>query len=75
MSLVHCAPEDAVCIHQDIRSKKSIGMHYGTIRGGLSGQYEEVTLPPRRFKEKAEEAGLRWEEEIGLCDVGETVAV
>ncbi|KIW09204.1 uncharacterized protein PV09_00132 [Verruconis gallopava] len=75
MSLVHCAPEDAVCIHQDIKSKKSIGMHYGTIRGGISGQYEEVTLPPRRFEEKAREAGLKWGEEIGLCDIGETVAV
>jgi L-ascorbate metabolism protein UlaG (beta-lactamase superfamily) len=75
MSLVHCAPEDAVCIHNDVRSKKTIGMHYGTIRGQLSGQYEEVTLPPRRFEEKAREAGLKWGEEIGLCDIGETVAV
>ena len=75
MSLVHCAPEDAVCIHKDIRSMKSIGMHYGTVRGNLSGQYEEVTLPPRRFEEKAREAGLKWGNEIGLCDIGETVAV
>jgi len=75
MSGVHCAPEDSICIHQDIKSKKSIGMHYGTIRGGLSAHYEDVREPPRRWKECCEEAGLKWGEEIGLCDLGETVAV
>ena len=75
MSNVHCSPEDAVCIHKDVRSKRSIGMHYGTIRGGISGHYEDVLVPPQRFKEKAELAGLKWGEEIGLCDIGETVAV
>jgi N-acyl-phosphatidylethanolamine-hydrolysing phospholipase D len=38
MSNVHASPEDSICIHKDIRSKKSIGMHYGTIRAGISGQ-------------------------------------
>lgn len=71
----HCAPEDSVCVHRDIRSKKSIGMHYGTVRGGLSGAYEPVTEPPRKWRDVCEKAGLKWGEEAGLCDVGETVSV
>lgn len=50
-------------------------MHYGTIRGGLSINYEAVTEPAQRFKKAAEAAGLRWDEEVGLCDIGETVVV
>ena len=29
MSSVHCSPEDSLCVHRDIKSKRSIGMHYG----------------------------------------------
>ncbi|KAI4153618.1 MAG: hypothetical protein LQ340_002204 [Diploschistes diacapsis] len=75
MSNVHCCPEDSVCLHMDIKSKKTIGMHYGTFRGGLSGQYEDVREPPRRFQAECKKAGLRWGEEVGLCDIGETVMV
>lgn len=75
MSTVHCAPEDSVCIHQDIRSKRSIGMHYGTVRGGLSQAYEDVLEPPMRWKSECEKAGVKWGEEAGLCDIGETVLV
>ncbi|KAI9810463.1 MAG: hypothetical protein M1827_006239 [Pycnora praestabilis] len=75
MSSVHCAPEDSVCIHKDIQSKKSIGMHWGTVRGGLSGQYEDVTEPPKRWKESAEREGLVWGQDVGLLDIGETLIV
>lgn len=75
MSSVHCAPEDSIEIHKDIKSKKSIGMHYGSIRGGISAQYEDVREPPRRWKEMAEKDGLKWGDEIALCDIGETVIV
>lgn len=75
MSRVHCSPDDSLNIHRDIRSKKSIGMHYGTIRGNLSGQYEDVKEPARRWKECCESAGLGWGKEIGLCDIGETLVV
>lgn len=73
MSAIHCAPEDTVHVHTDVNSKRSIGMHYGTFRGGISAQYEDVRYPPRRWKEVCEEAGLQWGEEVGLCDIGETV--
>ncbi|KAI4759274.1 Metallo-hydrolase/oxidoreductase [Aureobasidium sp. EXF-3400] len=72
MSNVHCCPEDSLQIHKDIRSKKTIGMHYGTVRGGLSAQYEDVREPPKRWRECCENEG-RWETECWLCDVGETV--
>ena len=75
MSSVHCAPEDAVCIHRDVRSRRSIGMHYGTVRGGISQEYEDVREPPRRWREACEREGLVWGEEAGLCDIGETVIV
>lgn len=75
MSAVHCAPEDSVCIHKDVKSKKSIGMHYGTVRGGLSQYYEDVREPPKRWKDQCEKEGLKWGEEVGLCDIGETVLV
>lgn len=75
MSSVHCAPEETACLHKDIRSKKSIGMHWGTVRGGISAQYEDVREPPRRWREVCERNGLRWGEEVALCDIGETVIV
>lgn len=75
MSPVHCTPEDTVCLHRDLRSRKSVGMHYGTVRGGISQYFEEVTEPPRRFREACETAGLVWGKELALLDVGETVVV
>ncbi|KAL9624224.1 MAG: hypothetical protein Q9160_001471 [Pyrenula sp. 1 TL-2023] len=75
MSGVHCAPEDSIEIHKAVRSKKSIGMHYGSIRGGLSAQYEDVREPPRQWREVAEKEGLEWGREVGCCAVGETVIV
>ncbi|KAI9676315.1 MAG: hypothetical protein M1822_008349 [Bathelium mastoideum] len=75
MSTVHCAPEDSVCIHKDIKSQKSIGMHWGTVRGGLSAHYEDVREPPKRWRDSCEKAGLVWNRDIGLCDIGETTVV
>lgn len=89
MGNVHATPEQSLCIHKDIKSKLSIGMHYGTVRGGLSGQYEDVRDPSRRWREAAEKEGL-WcgggiegdgtpvdvtKEGVGICHIGETVAV
>ncbi|KAF2001240.1 Metallo-hydrolase/oxidoreductase [Amniculicola lignicola CBS 123094] len=75
LSAQHSSPEDSLSIHRDIRSKKSIGMHYGTLRGAFSAQFEPVTEPPERWKKGAIADGLEWGKEIGLCDVGETVVV
>jgi N-acyl-phosphatidylethanolamine-hydrolysing phospholipase D len=86
---VHATPEQSLRIHQDIQSKLSIGMHYGTFRGGISGQYEDVREPPRRWREVAIKNDI-WcgggvegsggsvnssVEGVGLCNIGETVAL
>lgn len=75
LSPVHCNAEDALCLHKDLKSRKSIGMHYGTVRGGISQYFEEVTEPPRRFKEVCENDGRRWGEELGLLGIGETLVI
>jgi len=75
MSPVHCNPWDSVEIHKDIKSKVSIGMHWGTVRGGLSQDYEDVRDPPRWWKQASETAGLKWGQEARLLDVGETFVV
>jgi len=89
MGNVHATPEQSLLIHKEIKAKLSIGMHYGTVRGGLSSQFEDVRDPPRRWRQAAEEEGL-WRgggvegvgeivdtksSGVGLCDVGETVSV
>ena len=71
----HCSPEDSLSIHKDVKSKRSIGMHYGTFRGKFSANYEPVTEPAERWKKSAEAEGFEWGAEIGLCDIGETVVV
>ena len=75
MSPVHVNSWDSVKIHKEIKSKKSIGMHWGTVRGGLSQEYEDVRTPPRDWKTAAEEAGLTWGQDVGLMDIGETLIV
>lgn len=75
MSNVHASPEDSLAIHEMVRSRKSIGMHYGAIRGGISGAYEGVEEGLQRWRKGAEEKGKWQTGEIGVCDVGETVAV
>lgn len=88
-STVHVHPEQTIEIHKAVRSKLSIGMHYGTVRGGLSAVFEPVTDPPRRWREAAEKEGV-WcgggvegdgtKADVkaggaGLCHVGETVVL
>ena len=47
MKNMHCNPEEAVQIHLDVRSKKSVGMHWGTF---LNLTDEPLDEPPARFK-------------------------
>jgi N-acyl-phosphatidylethanolamine-hydrolysing phospholipase D len=75
MSNVHANSWDSIRIHQDVKSKRSIGMHWGTVRGGLSQYYEDVRTPAKHWKMAAEEEGLKWGEEIGLLDIGETLVL
>eukprot|EP00898_Chlorokybus_atmophyticus_P007900 jgi/Chlat1/8110/Chrsp75S07566 len=45
MSPVHCSPEDAVALHLAVKSKQSIGMHWGTFV--LTD--EPILEPPKRL--------------------------
>ncbi|CAN9338580.1 unnamed protein product [Alternaria alternata] len=71
----HSSPQDSLAIHRDVKSKKSIGMHFGTFRGAYSASYEPVTEPPERWRKGAEADGLRWGVDVDLCDIGGTVVV
>ncbi|MFZ5698814.1 MAG: MBL fold metallo-hydrolase [Pseudomonadota bacterium] len=54
MGSVHVNPEDAVRIHRDVKSKHSIGMHWGTFI--LTD--EPVDEPPRRLARARSDQGL-----------------
>ncbi|KAI8386966.1 beta-lactamase superfamily domain-containing protein [Blakeslea trispora] len=54
MSNFHCSPEDAVDLHRDIKSKKSMGIHWGTFV--LTD--EPVEEPPQRLKAALDKRGL-----------------
>jgi L-ascorbate metabolism protein UlaG (beta-lactamase superfamily) len=42
MSPVHCSPEEAVRIHVDVRSKQSIGSHFGTFPLADEGREQPI---------------------------------
>ena len=44
MSPIHVGPEEAIMIHNDVRSKKSIAMHFGTFPLADDGQKEPENL-------------------------------
>lgn len=64
------AAEDAVDIHFDVRSRKSIGMHWGTWR--LTG--EDVFEPPKRLSSAIQARGGT-DDEFGVTEQGLTVRV
>ena len=54
-SVYHTNPEEALSIAQDLKSKKVIAMHWGTIILSL----EPIMEPPVRFKKNAEKYGFK----------------
>ncbi|GAA5983497.1 hypothetical protein JCM10908_000309 [Rhodotorula pacifica] len=75
-SAVHGCPADAVDIHLDVRSRNTIGMHFGTFIGAESESLEAII----ELAEAVEDAGVKTlddpnEDEMGkmgVIDVGET---
>jgi L-ascorbate metabolism protein UlaG (beta-lactamase superfamily) len=53
-SIYHTNPEEALNIGQDLKSKKVLGMHWGTVVLSL----EPIMEPPIRFKDNAEKYGF-----------------
>ena len=58
----HVNPEEAVLIHQDVRSKYSVGMHWGTFP--LTA--EPVTQPPVNLRSALKKHKLSEEEFVAL---------
>ena len=54
-SIYHTTPEEALNVAQDLKSKKVIGMHWGTFVLSL----EPIMEPPIRFKDNAEKYGFK----------------
>jgi len=65
-SVYHTNPEEALSIAKDLRSKKVIGMHWGTVVLSL----EPIMEPPQRFKDNAEKYGYKKEDAI-IFNIGE----
>jgi len=55
MKDMHCNPEEAVQIHQDVRSKFSVGMHWGTF---LNLTDEPLVEPPQLLRKAVKNANL-----------------
>ena len=65
-SIYHTTPEEALNVAQDLKSKKVLGMHWGTFVLSL----EPIMEPPVRFKENAEKFGFKKEDAI-VFKIGE----
>jgi L-ascorbate metabolism protein UlaG (beta-lactamase superfamily) len=59
-SIYHTTPEEALNVAQDLKSKKVLGMHWGTFVLSL----EPIMEPPIRFKENANKFGFKKEDAI-----------
>ena len=65
-SIYHTTPEEALNVAQDLKSKKVIGMHWGTFVLSL----EPIMEPPKRFKNSAKKFGFKKDDAI-IFKVGE----
>ena len=65
-SIYHTTPEEALNVAQDLKSKKVIGMHWGTFVLSL----EPIMEPPVRFKASAEKYGFKKDDAI-IFKIGE----
>ena len=67
LSKSHVSPEEAIMIAQDIHTKNSIAMHWGTIK--LSD--EPILEPPQRFIQAAKKNNINLKN-IWILKIGET---
>ena len=65
-SSYHTNPEESLSVAKDLRSKKVIGMHWGTFVLSL----EPIMEPPKRFKDNATKYGFKEKEAI-IFKIGE----
>ncbi|GAA6013550.1 hypothetical protein JCM11491_002704 [Sporobolomyces phaffii] len=67
MSRVHCSPEDAVELHRETKSRRSLGMHHST----WMLTCEPMDEPPKRLRKACDRYGIS-EQEFGVSGLGET---
>ena len=65
-SIYHTNPEEALNIGQDLKSKKVLGMHWGTVVLSL----EPIFEPPQRFKSSSNQYGYQSDDAI-IFKIGE----
>jgi N-acyl-phosphatidylethanolamine-hydrolysing phospholipase D len=65
-TIYHTTPEEALNVAKDLKSKKILGMHWGTFVLSL----EPIMEPPVRFKDNAENYGFKREDAITF-NIGE----
>ena len=65
-SIFHANPEEALNIAQDLKSKKVLGMHWGTVVLSLEDPFE----PPVRFKNATNMYGYHKDDAI-IFKIGE----
>jgi len=65
-SVYHTNPEEALQVARDLKSKKVVGMHWGTVILSL----EPIMEPPIRFKGSAEQYGFKKSDAI-VFKIGE----
>ena len=65
-SIYHTNPEQALNIGKDLKSKKVIGMHWGTVVLSL----EPIMEPPKRFKNSAKDYGYSKDDAL-IFKIGE----
>lgn len=69
MLWVHVDPTEAVLIHEDLKAKKSFGIHWGTYR--LT--YEHYLQPREKIPEVMEARGRQEVDRFQVVDIGDTV--
>ena len=65
-SVYHTNPEEALEVAKNLKSKKVIGMHWGTFVLSL----EPIMEPPVRFKASSERYGFK-KEDVIIYKIGE----
>lgn len=70
MSPMHCDPGDSVCVFKDVRAKKALGMHWGA----WILTTEDIMDPPKDLAKECKKVGIE-EDQFGVCEIGETVAI
>jgi N-acyl-phosphatidylethanolamine-hydrolysing phospholipase D len=69
-TIYHTTPEEALNVAKDLKSKKVLGMHWGTFVLSL----EPIMEPPIRFKDNAENYGFKREDAITF-NIGEVKSI